>query len=193
MKKLGLLLLVAAACGKSDKSASPPPVTIDVAGVNAAVPAELTDKLVFEQQDIVEERGRSKDVYSMAAPKGWTQDMKGFASVKPPREPDLGFMTSLQVGSNCDGRCEPKDWAKVSEDVLFKQFRDGGTVVKDELKDTSHLMVAEKGNSTYVVYAWWAKGAKNYFSCYATLEAPVKAAAPAFEKACQAVQVKKHD
>ena len=51
-------------------------------------------------------------------------------------------------------------------------------------------MIAEKGESTYVVYAWWADGARRYFSCTASLEAQVKAAAPAFEKACLAVSAK---
>ena len=192
MKKLALLLLVAAACGKSDKksSSAPPSAPIDVAAVNALVPAELKDKLVFEKRDITEERGkRSTVTYTMAAPKDWAQDMKMFASVKPKSEANLGFMTSLQVGSNCDGTCEPKDWAKTSEKVNFAQFRDGGKIVKDDLQKTSHLMIAEKGDSTYVVYAWWSDGAKRYFSCTASLEQEVKAAADAFAKACQAVNM----
>jgi hypothetical protein len=187
MKKLSLLLLVAAACSKSDKASAPPAAPIDVAAVNALVPAELKDKLVFEKKDIIEERGkRSKVTYTMAAPKGWEQDMKMFASVKPKSDSSMGFMTSLQVGSNCDGTCEPKDWAKTSEKVNFAQFRDG-KIIKDELTKTNHLMIAEKGDSTYVVYAWWGDGARKYFSCTASLEAPVKAAADAFAKACQAV------
>ncbi|HEX5063781.1 MAG TPA: hypothetical protein VFV99_30590 [Kofleriaceae bacterium] len=191
MKKLAILLVVAAACGKSDKkSSAPPSAPIDVAAVNALVPAELKDKLVFEKRDITEERGkRSTVTYTMAAPKDWEQDMKMFASVKPKSEANLGFMTSLQVGSNCDGTCEPKDWAKTSEKVNFAQFRDGGKIVKDDLQKTSHLMITEKGDSTYVVYAWWSDGAKRYFSCTASLEQEVKAAADAFAKACQAVNM----
>lgn len=190
MKKLALLLVVAAACGKSDKSSSAPPsAPLDLAGVNALVPAELKDKLVFEKKDITEERGkRSKVTYTMAAPKDWEQDMKMFASVKPKSELNMGFMTSLQVGSNCDGTCEPKDWAKTSEKVNFAQFRDG-KIIKDDLQKTNHLMIAEKGDSTYVVYAWWSDGARKYYSCTASLEKEVKAAADAFAKACQAVSM----
>jgi hypothetical protein len=191
-----LALTLAAACGKKSGSSesAAPPVKFDVAGVNALVPAELKDKLVFEQRDIIEERGKnSKTTYTLAAPKGWEQgDMKMFAKVKPPQGSDLGFMTSFDVGSNCDGSCEPKDWAKVSEKVNFAQFRDG-KIVKDELGKTSHLMIAEKGDSTYVSYAWWQNGAKKYFTCSASLEANVKAAAPAFAKACEAVAVKGDD
>jgi hypothetical protein len=50
-------------------------------------------------------------------------------------------------------------------------------------------MIAEKGDSTYVVYAWWQDGAKRYYTCMASLEAPVKGAADAFAKACQAVNL----
>lgn len=191
MKKLALLLVVVAACGKSDKKnggAAAPAAKIDVAAVNALVPADLKDKLVFEQKDILEERGKHSSVkYTMAAPKDWEQDGKMFASVKPKSEANMGFMTQLQVGSNCDGSCEPKDWAKTSEKVNFAQFRDGGKIVKDESNKTSHLMIAEKGDSTYVTYAWWADGGKKYFYCTASLEQPVKGAADAFAKACQAV------
>jgi hypothetical protein len=187
MKNLAIVLVVAAACGKSDKSSSSaaaPAAPIDVAAVNALVPADLKDKLVFEKRDVTEERGkRSTVTYTLAAPKGWEQDMKMFASVKPKSEANLGFMTSLAVGSNCDGTCEPKDWAKTSEKVNFAQFRDGGKIVKDEQNKTNHLMIAEKGDSTYVVYAWWQDGAKRYFSCTASLDAPVKGAADAFAKA----------
>jgi hypothetical protein len=188
MKKLSLLLLVAAACSKSGSSA-PKAVPIDVAAVNALVPADLKDKLVFEKRDILEERGkRSKATFTMAAPKDWEQEGKMFASLRPKSESNLGFMTDLRVGSNCDGTCEAKDWAKTSEKVNFAQFRDG-KILKDELAKTSHLMIAEKNDSTYVVYAWWADGGRKYFTCTASLEKEVKAAADAFAKACQAVSV----
>ncbi len=194
MKKLSLLVLVsAAACGKSSDNAAPKAAPIDLAAVNALVPAELKDKLVFEQRDILEERGkRSKVTYTLAAPKDWQQEGKMFASLRPKSEANMGFLTDFRVGSNCDGACEPKDWAKTSEKVNFAQFRDG-TIVKDEAQKTSHLMIAEKGDSTYVIYAWWADGARKYFTCTASLEKEVKAAAEAFAKACQAVSVKGDD
>jgi hypothetical protein len=190
MKKLSVLVVVvAAACGKSDKASAPPAASIDVAAVNALVPAALKDKLVFEKRDVTEERGkRSKVTYTLAAPKDWEQDMKMFASLKPKSESSLGFMTSVQVGSNCDGTCEPKDWAKTSEKVNFAQFRDG-KIIKDEQTKTNHLMIAEKNDSTYVVYAWWADGARKYYSCTASLEKEAAPAAEAFAKACQAVNM----
>lgn len=197
MTKLALLLIAAAACGKSDSSSSssaPKAAPIDVAGVNALVPAALKDKVAFEQRDLTEERGkRSKTTYTMAAPKDWEQDMKMFASLKPKSEANLGFFTSLQVGSNCDGACEPKDWAKTSEKVNFAQFRSGWNITKDEQTKTTHLMIAEKDDRTNVTYAWWTDGARKYYSCSASLEGEIKAAADAFAKACQAVSVKGDD
>ena len=195
MKNLSLLaLLVAAACGKSDKASAPAAAPIDVAAVNALVPADLKDKLVFEQRDIIEERGkRSKATFTMAAPKDWEQDGKMFASLKPKSDANMGFFTKLTVGSNCDGACEPKDWAKTSEKVNFAQFREGWKIVKDEQNKTSHLMIAEKDDQTNVTYAWWSDGGRKYFSCAVSLEGAVKTSADAFAKACQAVSVKGDD
>jgi hypothetical protein len=195
MKNALACALLLVACGKSDSkktAAAPPAPKFDIAGVNALVPAELKEKLVFEQRDIIEERGKGAATYTVAAPKGWEQSSKMFAKVKPPGNSDLGFMTSFGVGSNCDGTCEPKDWAKTSEKVNFAQFRDG-KIIKDELGKTSHLMIAEKGDSTYVVYAWWQDGAKKYFDCSATLAEGARPAAEAFAKACQAVAIKGDD
>jgi hypothetical protein len=192
MKKLSLLLLVAAACGKSDKDqgAAPAAAPIDLAGVNALVPAELKDKLVFEQRDVLEERGKKTATYTLAAPKDWEQEGKMFASLRPKNDANMGFFTKLTVGSNCDGTCEAKDWAKTSEKVNFAQFRSGWKITKDEQNKTSHLMIAEKDDRVDVNYAWWTDGARRYFTCSVTLEGSVKTAADAFAKACQAVSAK---
>ena len=180
----------------------PPVVKIDLAAVNALVPEPLKTKFEFVEKAVEEERGRSKTIYTAAAPKTWTEGdskMKMFAKLEPPHADGFGNFTGLQFGSNCDGACEEKDWAKVSEKVNFKQFRDK-KIVKDELGKTSHLMVAEDGDDTFITYAWWVDGGSNYYTCTATLskgfssEAPdPRAAAPAFEKACQAVNVKNSD
>lgn len=198
---LSLACSLAAACGKSDKadqagSAAPggggggggaPAGKIDVAAVNALIPASLEGKLVFEQRDLVETRGDDTVTYTLAAPKDWTQSSKMFAKVRATDE--LGFMTSFGVGSNCDGECVAKDWAKVADKVELAQFK-GAKVIKDEATKTSRLVIAEQGGSTHVVYAWWTDGGDHYFSCRASLEAAAAAAAPAFAKACQAVTVR---
>lgn len=79
------------------------------------------------------------------------------------------------------------------------RFRNGNKIVKDELGKTS-LMVSTKDHTTYVTHAWSVDGGDHYFTCRATLEKGFssespdpRAAAPAFEKACQAVNVKTTD
>lgn len=192
MKKALCLLLLAACSKSSDNKAAPAAPTIDVAAVNALVPAELKTKLVFDKTDIVEERHRKNVTYTLAAPKGWAPRMKGFAGLKGPD--DTGFFTSLDVGSNCDGNCEPKDWAKVADKVNFAQFAND-KVIKNETTPTSRLLVAESadGKTTHVVYAWWTTGAKRYNTCTATLDEPIKGAGLAFGKACSAVAVSGDD
>lgn len=198
MKKHLFAILMVAACGKGDKagdSKSAPPAgpAIDVAAVNAAVPADLKDKLVFEKQDFHEKHGRHDVTYTLAAPKGWKPQMEGMTMLHGDKDV-VGFMTSLDLGSNCDGTCEPKDWAAVSEKVNFAQFeKDGWKLTKDDKQPTSRLLIAEKDDSTYVVYAWWQKGDRRYHTCTASLDKPVRTAGEAFAKACQAVNVSGED
>jgi hypothetical protein len=184
--------LFVVACGKSGGGDSAAPVVkIDPAAVNALVPAELKEKLVFEQREIKEERGKRTITYTVAGPKDWDQGgTMMFAKLKP--KDSALFMTSFDVGTNCDGTCESKDWAKTSEKVEFAQFRDA-KIIKDEVGKTSHLMIAEKGDKTYVRFASWTDGARRYATCGATLEAPIAAAADAFAKACEAMSIKGAD
>jgi len=197
MKNFLAVLLLASACGGSKE---PPAAKIDVAAVNALVPAALQSKIVFEEKSVEEERGRkSKTIYTLAAPKTWTTDdkMKMFATLRPPSADGYGNFTEISLGSNCDGRCEEKDWAKVSEKVNFAQYRTK-KILKDELGKTTHLMTVEDGSDMNIIYAWWVDGGEHYYTCRVTLskgfmdDSPdPRAAAPAFEKACQAVNVKR--
>lgn len=192
---LALVPMSLLACGKSDKAADKKAApAIDVAAVNALVPADLKAQLVFDKTDIVEERGKhSVTTYTMAAPKGWTSKMKGFASLHPADDAKLGFFTELSVGSNCDGTCEPKEWGPVADKVNFKQFAND-KVIKNETTPNSRLLIASREDkTTFVVYAWWEKGARRYNTCTATLDEAVKTAGDAFAKACQAVSVSGDD
>lgn len=188
MNKLALVAIVlgTVACGgkKSDKGGGEK--AIDVAAVNALVPASLKDKIVFEKRDIVEKRGHSKTTYTLAAPKGWKQDMDSFATLKPDHD-GMGFMTEFKVGTNCDGDCVSKDWAATVEKVYANYLK--GKVIKDVKGDHTRTIIAESGDMTAVVIATWEDGAKQYSDCGATLEKEVKDLAPAVEKACQSVSV----
>jgi hypothetical protein len=191
------------ACGKKDGDkgggdkgggGKPASAAIDVAAVNALVPAALKDKLVFEKRDIPDESSKKPTTWTLAAPKGWEQKMKMFAKVRPPDSADMGFMTEFGVSSNCNGSCEPKDWAAESDKVNFAQFKTNGSKIeKDEKGANDRTLIAATDDKRYVVYAWWTSGAKKYFYCTATLEKQVMDAAPAFEKACKAVSVSGDD
>jgi hypothetical protein len=185
---LACALVVAMSCGKKEEEKAPE-VPIDVAAVNALVPESLRDKLVFEQQDIVEERGKSKTIYTVAAPRGWKPGMKGFATVKP-EEHDLGFFTELSVGTNCDGFCEAKDWAAVVEKVHKSAI--SGEIIKDDKRPGGRTIVGKSndGKTTTVLVASWKEGDRRYAKCEARLEEALAAAAPAFEKACERVRVR---
>lgn len=187
MTKLGMVLVALAAlgCGKGEKKGAAAAPT-DVAGVNALVPAALKDKFVFEEATITEKRGRSKTIYKLVAPKGWKQEMESFASLKPPT--DLGFMTEFKVGTNCDGTCEPKDWAAVV-DKQVKQFGDA-KLLKDEKGPNRRTVIAEVSSGmTLALVAWWKDGDREYMHCGGTLDKQVKDAAAAFVKACESVSV----
>ena len=195
VRYLGIALALVA-CGKKDsgggksddKSAAPaaPAVKVDVAAVNALVPAALKDKLVFEQRDIVLE-SLDKTTLTLAAPKDWKQTSKMFGSLEGP-----GF-SKMDVGPDCGGSCEKKDWAKVFDDGIAKSLTGADhKVIKDEKRPTGRTIISEDTggmHNTVVKVAWWTDGASQYYICGAELGDSEKDAAPAFEKACSAVNV----
>jgi hypothetical protein len=154
-----------------------------VADVNGKIPEELKGKVEFTA--VLGE----KEHHVAVQPKGWeTTAISG--TVRPPDAAGLGFMTQYSTGSNCDGSCEPKDWAATADKVDFAQFKGQDfTVQKDEKLDSGRLMVAKTVDHTYVVAAQWKDGAKRYYVCRATLDQEIAAAVPAFEAACRAMKV----
>lgn len=202
MNKLAITLIALApltlgACkdkkgGGGGAAAASTGLAIDAAAVNSLVPEPLKSKLVFEKQDVVLERGKdSTTTYTLAYPKGWKQGMKMFGNLEAPKDAGIGFFTKMSVGPNCDGECKPKEWEKIADQVHFEPLTTG-KVLKDVKGKGTRLMVAESAGSTStteVVFAWWSNGASEYHTCQATLDADIKDAAPAFEKACQAITI----
>ena len=194
----GLLAMMAiVGCGKSadrKEGAAPgadkAPVVVDVAAVNALVPAGLKDKLVFEKRELVIERGKRKTKYTIAAPRDWAQSSTMFAHLRA--DDKAHMLTRLEVGANCDGECSPKPWQAIADRVNFAP-RAKGKVLKDEAAPGRRTMVAvvDSGGArtTDVVVAWWSEGAKNYHTCTASLGEGFEEAAPAFDRACQAVVI----
>ncbi len=191
-----LLVLAVAACGKSstDKRSQgvsgSTPNAVDPIAVASLVPPELAPNVEFVTREIVVEGFRRRTVYTLAAPKSWRATSTSFGDLAPAAELGLGLFTKMQVSSNCNGECKPKDWAKESE-VQFAELAKG-TVKKDVKAATSRLMVGETtiadNRLVTVLFAWWSPGADKYYYCQADLDEPVHAAVAAFEKACQAIK-----
>ncbi len=144
-KKICLVLLVAAACGKKGGggAAAVSLTKADADAATALVPAELKAKIEFEVKTMDDGMKHHPTKYTFIAPKQWK---KGFmpGSVKPDDADNMGFGTEMMVGTNCDGSCEAKDWAKVSDKVNFSQYTSGkvtGKVVKDEKGRNERLLV----------------------------------------------------
>ncbi len=168
---------------KAEKQAEAPATdfTQALAAVNAARPAGAT--IEFEAQTL------DKEKIVAAVPKGWKA---GFipGSFEPPEGSNLGFMTKYKVGTNCDGMCEPKDWAAVAEKVDLGQFRDATRweILEEQAltAPTGKLLVAKPKDDkkVYLAAARWKDGAEKYFTCHATLDAEAVDLLPAFKTAC---------
>lgn len=203
------LALTPTACGKDDKASGEGGASggggelpaDHVAAVNAAIPADLKDKLQFEAGRIVENEKKNR-AFKVAIPKGWKKDRFLPDAIEPPDADSFGSKTlgktRMSVGRNCDGMCEKKDWAAVSDKVLYSQFTSGkveGKVLKDEKRANGRTLVFERKPSMFpdrevavhVYTSWWEPDGNAYYTCSADLGMPLKGAAEAFEKACSKV------
>ena len=201
---LAIALCALGACGKKGDA---PKVDIDaahVSAVNAAIPADLKGKIEFEVTSVEDGMRKHKTTYKLAAPKGWKTDGPIPGTLRPADGDMMGSktwgQTQLRVGENCDGACEKKDWAAVSDKVNFSQFTKGqveGKVVKDDKGTNRRTLVFERKPSDFpehdvavhVITAWWDPDASKYFTCTAELGVPAKGLAQAFELACSKVSV----
>lgn len=180
--------LAALGCDKKkDGAAGPDPdaelksVEAKAAELQAKVPAELRSKLELKASFMERKKG------IMVAPSGWSESKVIPGMFEGPD--GLGTGTRYSVGTNCDGMCEPKDWAAVVEKVDFGQFkRDGFKVLRDEKGDGVRLMVVEHDGGIEVRWATWKEGARVYFHCSATLKDEAKKAVDAIAGACQATK-----
>lgn len=143
-RKLVLLVLIAA-CGKKGGGggAAATVTKADADAANAAVPADMKSKIEFEVRTMDDGMKHHPTKYTFVAPKQWK---KGFmpGEVEPNDGDNMGFGTSMIVGTNCDGDCVSKDWAKTADKVNFSQYTSGkvnGKIVKDEKGKNDRLMV----------------------------------------------------
>lgn len=178
-----------AGCKSESRQPAPaaaPPVVIDAGAVNALVPAALRDRLVFERRELAIERGAHRATYTVAAPTGWTQTSKLFAHLRPAGS--TAQVPRFEVGDNCDGPCTPKPWEVIVDRVHFAPLA-RGTIARDDHVAGRRTMIAQLGGVTHVVVAWWSDGERSYHVCSAQLDDALRDAAPAFDKACQAVAI----
>ncbi|MBA3464303.1 MAG: hypothetical protein H0T46_30400 [Deltaproteobacteria bacterium] len=189
MKVIALaLLLFTAGCKKDGTGEQGTGIPVDVAGVNALVPAALKDKLVFEQRELVDDFGSKTTKFTLAAPKGWKHEERAVGVQLDSPGTALGFGTEMKLGKDCDGLCESKNWAEVF-DKRVKGM--DGKVQKDVKGATNRLVITESlfggSTKTELVFAWWGEDQPQYWTCTVRLDDEAKAALPAFEKACQGV------
>jgi hypothetical protein len=150
---------------------------------NAAVPAELKEKITFAAAAL--DNGK----VAALIPTGWEDNEHMPGRYKPTKDADLGFMTSYTIGTSCDGTCEPKDWAAVAGKD-FEQFKgEQFTIVSDDpLDGGGRILIATSSGKTYLTAARWKDGARSYLVCHATLAGAAVPAAEAFAHACRAAR-----
>jgi hypothetical protein len=206
--ELGFLTAIAVAtagCGSQDSGKLKVDIPADhVAAINALVPAEWKDRLVFESGTIVDKLGRTLETYRLAVPAGWSKKEGPIRGrIAPPdadafgRSAMFGAVAELRVGSNCNGECTTKDWAAEVDTTFYKKFTDGtatGKVTKDDKRETGRTLVFERAadagtpdGEINILTTWWKKGGSQHFICEAKLAGSAVALAPAFEKACALV------
>jgi hypothetical protein len=207
-KYLAIALVAAVGCSKSNGDSSSPSGKAaevsgdDVGAINGAISGDLKGKVEFEAGRVELRKGRG---IKLPVPKGWKP---GFMSgtLQPADAEEMGpsktlGATTFRVGSDCNGMCEKKDWAKVADEVRFSRFTSGkieGKVIKDEKGDNRRTLVFEgkpsesfrdRDIAVHVVVAWWKPDDERYYTCTAELGAPAVGLAAAFEKACAAAIV----
>ena len=203
------LAAASAACGKGDGkggskegAAGGGEIAADfVASVNAALPADLKDKVQFEAGHVIENEKHQRG-FKAAVPKGWKAGRFMPGTLEPPDADSFGSKTlgktQMGIGRNCDGTCEKKAWAEVSDRVLYKQFTSGqveGKVMKDEKRPNGRTLVFERKPGSFperdvaihIYTSWWEPDGTEYYTCSVELGMPLKGAAEAFEKACSKI------
>ncbi len=183
------IAVVASACGdgkKSDNAAKPAADSAAVAAVNAKIPATLTT-LKFEAREVTR-KGHS--AIHAIAPVGWQAEMDAFpGNLAPAKTANLGFMTGFDVGTGCNGTCEPKDWKAVIEDQIKKAVPDDGLIKDEPLPNNGRIRWGITDGDGHVYAAWYTDGAREYKKCSAWLDdAGLVTAIDAFVEACKAAK-----
>jgi hypothetical protein len=195
-RKIVLVMVLAAACGKKDgdKGKSGPARTVDPAPANAAIPAAWKGKIEFEAMKIADDFDKEGTVTAVV-PKGWVAG-KGIKAMREPPEgaQGFGFGTHMWPGSGCGGECKARPSAELEAEANKSFFSNllahtpPPKVIKDEKTPGHRLLVAEDqgGGMDHIsiMSAWWDDGAKRFSFCTVELAMEAKDLEPAFEQAC---------
>lgn len=125
-----------------------------------------------------------------AIPTGWEKD--DFRGYSPPGQTDTFNSTTYDIGTTCDGACQPKDWAASFEtNHLSSPFLDPSTIVVQEslTNPTGKLVISRADGQTRVIVGRWQDGAPTYFLCRATLRGDDTRLEAAFKLACTNAQI----
>jgi hypothetical protein len=189
---LSSLLLVAVcgtACSRETDDAAPPlprPAFLAEA-VNAKLPPEAG--VVFEDA-IVENRDWGWRA-SAARPADWVGQEAGFwpGSFHPIRADLDPVNNEFQIGVNCDGSCEPKNWPAIIDEFMRGRIPAGEGVHDEILPERGRIRWGMNDGVALVFAAWYDPGGNHYRYCEVTLvNEKLFAALDAFVQACKTVR-----
>ena len=154
---------------------------------NAAVPAGVDLSFATEQLALDDDGGYG---VLAVAPVGWEHSSFLGVTLEPPADADVGFFTSLELSTGCDGLCAPTDWEERlnGPDGYLTMRTDNADVVEQRDVDGSEgtELITEDSFGTRVLVLRWDDSADHYFKCEATLDEDDVALVQAFSAACRA-------
>ena len=187
-----MLLWLALACAPPAATPTAPPAPPPAPApsradaVNAKLPPGVA--LRFEERKVVDPTEQLDAVG--AVPVGWTPT-DGFPGwFKPPKEANLGWMTSYKIQSDCAGACTPKDWKAVIDRQMLDRVPDAMLRKDEPLADGGRIRWGADASSGAVYAAWSREGDARFYACTAMLDgAEAVKLLDAFVEACRATKL----
>lgn len=162
-----------------------------LADVRAKAPKNAETTLDFELARTP--LGHDNLTATFVRPVGWKASQEWHPEkVKPPGKKigETGWLTHLEVGTDCAGTCAPKDWAPIIAEKSKLAVPDGPAIHEVRTADGRFVRWNIKGDSAYVYAAWFLPGEGRMYTCTAWLDE--KALVPwldAFVEICKTAKV----
>lgn len=158
-----------------------------VEAANDAVPPGATLEFETKQFELDDDGAYSA---TLVVPVGWEEDRFISITLKPPADANLGFFTSLEAGTGCDGLCMPTDWEQRlnGPDGYLTLRTDDADVIeqRDTAGSDGAVLITEDPFGVRVVVVRWDDAADHYFKCEAALDDDDTDLVEAFTAACEA-------